>query len=145
MLTKATKAVKVNEITRRWYIVDAKGKVLGRLASKVASVLMGKGKVNQSPNVDSGDYVIVINASKVAVTGRKESDKMYYRHSGYPGGLKSANLAKVREEKPEELIRHAVSGMVPHTRLGRLILKKLHVYPGEKHEHEAQKPEKLEI
>jgi large subunit ribosomal protein L13 len=136
---------KVKEAKRQWFLVDAKDQVLGRLASKLATVLMGKGKASYCPNIDCGDYVVVINASKVGVTGRKEKNKVYYHYSGYPSGLKSVNLEKLREEKPEEIVYRAVWGMIPHTRLGREMIKKLHIYSGEKHPHEAQKPEKLEI
>jgi len=129
---------------RRWFVIDAKGKIIGRLATKIAKLLLGKGKVSYLPYKDSGDYVVVLNAAKVAVTGRKELNKKYYRYSGYPGGLKEKTLKTLREEKPEEIIRHAVAGMLPKTKLGKQVIKKLYIYPGEKHPHDAQKVEPLE-
>ena len=128
-------------IERKWYVVDAEGCTLGRLASEVAKVLRGKNKPQFTPHIDTGDYVIVINAEKVAVTGKKESDKVYKRHSGYPGGLKETTLGEMRAKKPEEIIMHAVKGMMPKGRLGRQMFKKLKVYAGPEHPHTAQKPE----
>ena len=132
---------KAADITRKWYVVDAEGLALGRVASQVANILRGKNKPIYTPNVDTGDYVIVINAEKVAVTGKKESDKVYKRHSGYPGGLKETTLGEMRAKKPEEIIYHAVRGMMPKGRLGRQMFKKLKVYAGPEHPHTAQKPE----
>jgi len=129
---------------RSWYLIDAKEQVLGRLATKIATVLMGKHKATWQPHQDMGDNVIVTNASRVMVTGRKEEDKIYYRYSGYPGGLKKESLKSLRERKPQDIIYHAVAGMLPKNRLGRAMVKKLYVYPGEEHPHEAQKPIKLE-
>lgn len=130
---------------RRWRVVDANGQTLGRLASQIADVLRGKRKPDYTPHIDVGDFVIVVNAEKVAVTGRKLEAKRYYRHSGYPGGLRSRTLAEMLERRPEEVIRKAVRGMLPRTRLGRAQLRKLKVYAGPEHPHEAQKPEPLEV
>jgi large subunit ribosomal protein L13 len=140
-----TKKQSKTEPEKNWYIVDAKGKVLGRLATRIAIVLMGKRKPTWQPHLDTGDCVIVVNASKVMVTGRKETQKIYYRYSGYPGGLKEENLEKLRARKPEHIIHHAVRGMLPKNRLGRVMIKKLFIYPGEKHPHEAQKAQELEV
>ncbi|MDO8498984.1 MAG: 50S ribosomal protein L13 [bacterium] len=129
----STNRLSIKEIRREWHLVDAKNKVLGRLATEVATILMGKNKPNFVPYLDTGDSVVVINAEKVAVTGKKEKQKVYTRHSGYPGGLKQATLDKVRAAKPEEVVFHAVKGMVPKTKLGRQMIKKLHVYAGLEH------------
>lgn len=142
--TKVNKKIK-RQITKNWFLIDAKGKVLGRLATKIATLLTGKDKVSYLPTEDSGDYVVVINAAKVAVTGRKNTDKMYYHYSGYPGGLKSATFKTLVGEKPEIIIQRAVWGMVPKTRLGKAVFKKLYVYSGEKHPHQAQKLEELKV
>lgn len=136
---------KPHEVERKWYLVDATDKTLGRLSSKIASMLRGKHKPIFTPHVDCGDYVVVINAEKVKVTGKKLEDKEYKRHSGYPGGLKTVTLEKMLEEKPENVMVHAVKGMLPKGKLGRQMLKKLRVYKGAEHGHSAQKPEKLEI
>lgn len=136
---------KPHEVERKWYLVNATDKTLGRLSSKIASVLRGKHKPIFTPHVDCGDYVVVINAEKVKVTGKKLEDKEYKRHSGYPGGLKTVTLEKMLEEKPEDVMIHAVKGMLPKGKLGRQMLKKLRVYKGAEHGHSAQKPEKLEI
>ena len=136
---------KPHEVERKWYLVDATDKTLGRLSSKIASVLRGKHKPIFTPHVDCGDYVVVINAEKVKVTGKKLEDKEYKRHSGYPGGLKTVTLEKMLEDKPEDVMIHAVKGMLPKGKLGRQMLKKLRVYKGAEHGHSAQKPEKLEI
>ena len=130
---------------REWYLIDAKNKILGRLSTKIAKILMGKEKVDFARHVDMGDAVIVINAAKVAVTGSKEKNKKYYRYSGYPGGLKETSVEKQREKRPEELIYHAVSGMLPKNRLGKSLIKKLYVYPKDEHPHEAQTPIELEV
>ena len=132
------------EVERKWYVVDADGKTLGRLASEVASVLRGKNKPTFTPHVDCGDYVIVINAEKVAVTGKKRAEKIYKKHTGYPGGLREITFDKLQQKKPEEIIRHAVKGMLPDGKLGRQMFKKLKVYAGAEHPHTAQKPETLE-
>lgn len=128
---------------KKWYIIDADGKILGRLATRIATILRGKQKPEFTPNVDMGDYVICINASKVKVTGRKETQKIYTRYTGYPGGLKKTTLKEMRAKKPEEIIYHAVKGMLPKGPLGRKIIKKLKVYPESKHPHEAQNPVEL--
>lgn len=136
---------KPHEVERKWYLVDATDKTLGRLSSKIASMIRGKHKPIFTPHVDCGDYVVVINAEKVKVTGKKLEDKEYKRHSGYPGGLKTVTLEKMLEDKPEDVMIHAVKGMLPKGKLGRQMLKKLRVYKGAEHDHSAQKPEKLEI
>ena len=132
-------------IERKWYVVDAAGHTLGRLASEVASVLRGKNKPIYTPHIDTGDYVIIINADKVKVTGKKLDQKIYYNHSAYVGGMKETTLKDMLIKKPEYVINHAVKGMLPKGPLGRQMFKKLHVYVGAEHSHEAQKPEVLEI
>ncbi len=133
------------EVRRRWFVVDAQGKVLGRLASQVAAILRGKHKPTFTPHVDGGDFVIVVNAEKVRLTGRKLERKVYYWHTGYPGGIKSATAGELLQTKPEELFRLAVQRMLPKTPLGRRMLRKLKVYRGPDHPHAAQQPEKLEV
>ena len=140
-----TYSAKAEDIERKWYVVDAQGQTLGRLASKVASVLRGKHKPLYTPHVDCGDYVIIINAKKIHTTGRKLEQKKYYRHSGYPGGLKEVTLRDQLDKFPERVIETAVRGMLPKNRLGRKMFKKLKVYPGPNHPHAAQKPEPLEL
>ena len=142
MKTFMTKAA---DITRKWYVVDAEGLALGRVASQVANILRGKNKPIYTPNVDTGDYVIVLNASKIILTGKKLDQKIYYKHSGYVGGLKETKYRKLMAEKPEEALRHAVVGMLPKGPLGRQMAKKLKIYAGAEHEHAAQQPEKLEL
>lgn len=132
-------------IERKWYVIDAANKPLGRVATKAAHVLRGKHKTTYTPHVDCGDFVIIINADKVKLTGNKLNDKMYYNHSGYPGGLRERNAKVMIENYPEEMMERAVKGMLPHNRLGRVMYKKLFVYQGSEHKHEAQKPEALEI
>ena len=132
---------KPQEVERKWYVIDAEGKNLGRMASEIASILRGKKKPIFTPHVDCGDYVIVINAEKVEVTGKKRKEKIYKRHTGYPGGLKEVTFEELMEKHPEEAVRHAVKGMMPKGRLGRQMFKKLKVYAGPEHEHQAQKPE----
>lgn len=129
--------------SKKWYIIDASGVPLGRLAARVASVLRGKHKPEFTPHLDTGDFVIVINADKVELTGRKDVQGMWYRHSGYPGGIKATPLGKLRDSRPEKLVELAVKGMLPHNRLGRAMFKKLKVYKGSGHPHDAQKPEVL--
>ena len=131
------------EVERKWYVIDAEGKTLGRLASEAASILRGKKKPTYTPHVDCGDYVIVINAEKVEVTGKKRTEKIYKRNTGYPGGLREKKKKKLQAKKPEEIIRHAVKGMLPDGKLGRQMFKKLKVYAGPEHNHAAQKPEVL--
>jgi large subunit ribosomal protein L13 len=131
------------DVERQWYVVDAEGQTLGRLATRVADTLRGKRKPTYTPHVDTGDFVVVVNAEKIAVTGAKLQQKLYYRHSGYPGGLRSRTLAEQLERRPAEVIRKAVKGMLPRNRLGRAQLGKLKVYAGPEHPHEAQKPQPL--
>lgn len=140
-----TYSTKPEDIQREWWIVDAEGKTLGRLASEVARILRGKHKPYYAPHLDCGDYVIVVNAEKIHVTGRKLDNKIYYRHSGYPGGLKKMTLREMLQRRPTRVIRKAVWGMLPHNRLGRRMIKKLKVYAGPEHPHQAQKPKPLEI
>jgi large subunit ribosomal protein L13 len=140
-----TYAAKPGEVERQWYVVDAAGQTLGRLATKIATVLRGKHKPTFTPHLDTGDYVIVVNADKIVVTGRKMTDKIYYRHTGYPGGLRETNLQTMLQKKPEKVIELAVWGMLPHNRLGRRLIRKLHVYTGDKHPHEAQRPTELKL
>ena len=136
---------KAADIDRKWYVVDAEGQVLGRLASQVANILRGKNKPIYTPNVDTGDYVIIINAEKAVLTGKKLDQKFYYHHSGYAGGLKATSYRRLMAEKPELAVRHAIVGMLPKGPLGRQMARKLHVYAGAEHEHAAQKPEVLEL
>ncbi|HDG62425.1 MAG TPA: 50S ribosomal protein L13 [Thermotoga sp.] len=140
-----TRMFKKEEIAKKWYVVDANGKTLGRLASRIAIILMGKHKPEYTPHVDTGDYVIVVNADKVVLTGKKLDRKFYYRHSGYPGGLKMISARQMLQKHPERLIYLAVKRMLPKTALGRRMLKKLKVYASPDHPHSAQKPEPLEI
>ena len=130
---------------RTWHVVDAEGKTLGRLATRIADVLRGKHKPEYTPHCDTGDFVVVVNAEKIAVTGNKRADKKYYRHSGYPGGIKERSLNDMLERRPEEVIRHAVKGMLPRNRLARKQLTKLKVYAGPEHPHAAQKPTPMEL
>ena len=140
-----TYVTKQQDVQRNWYVVDATDQILGRLASQVAQFLRGKHKPIYSPSVDVGDYVIVINAEKVRVTGRKLDQKFYYRHSGYPGNLKEIPLSRMLEEHPTWVIEHAVKGMLPKNRLGRKMVKKLKVYAGSQHPHHAQQPKPLDL
>ncbi len=140
-----TYAAKPGDIVRKWFLTDADGVILGRLASKIAMILMGKNKPIYSTHLDTGDNVIVINAKKIKVTGKKLDQKIYYRHTGYIGGLKEKTLAELLEQKPTEVIYHAVRLMLPKTRMGRQMLKKLHVYAEASHPHKAQQPENLEF
>lgn len=142
---RQTTFVNEDDIEKRWYVVDAEGKTLGRLASKVAAILRGKGKPSYTPHIDTGDFVVVINAGKVHVSGNKEVDKKYWRHSGYIGGLTLTNFKEMKGKDPTFPIRNAVKGMLPHNKLGRRQYRKLKVYGGGEHPHEAQKPEKLEV
>lgn len=143
MSMQKTYHAKPEDIERSWFLVDAKGKNLGRLASRIARVILGKEKPQYTPGVDVGDYVVVINAEEIEVTGNKLDDKRYYRHSGYPGGLKSLTMRQQLDQRPEHVIERAVWGMVPHNRYGRKVIKKLKVYAGGEHPHAAQKPEEL--
>jgi large subunit ribosomal protein L13 len=135
VVTQKTSSTKPSEIKRKWHLVDAEGQVLGRLASKVAQILLGKRKPYYVPHLDVGDFVVVINASKIQVTRGKSKDKKYYRHSGYPGGLKVESFEELRDRQPAEVIRRAVWGMMPKNRLGRQIMKKLRIYADDKHPH----------
>jgi large subunit ribosomal protein L13 len=136
---------KPGEIERRWYVVDAEGKNLGRLATRIADTLRGKGKPQFTPHVDTGDFVVVVNAEKIAVTGKKLDEKMYYRHSGYPGGLKQRTLREQLDHRPTEVLRLAVKGMLPKNRLAARQLTKLKIYAGPDHPHESQGPQPLEV
>jgi large subunit ribosomal protein L13 len=134
---------KAEDVERRWYVVDAEGETLGRLATRIADTLRGKRKPEYTPHVDTGDFVVVVNAEKIAVTGKKLDEKLYYRHSGYPGGLRTRTLREELERRPTEVVRTAVKGMLPRNRLARRQITKLKVYAGPEHPHEAQKPEPL--
>jgi len=138
-----TWTAKPNELERRWYVVDAEGQNLGRLATRVADTLRGKRKPQYTPHVDTGDFVVVVNAEKVTVTGKKLEQKLYYRHSGYPGGLRVRTLAEQLERRPTEVLRKAVKGMLPKNRLASQQISKLKIYAGPEHPHEAQRPEPL--
>jgi len=144
-MMQKTRVLKPGEFTRDWYVVDASGKTLGRLASNVASVLRGKNKPGYVPFMDTGDFVIVVNADKIHVTGNKREDKTYWRHTGYPGGIKITAYKDVFEKDPAFVVKHAVKGMLPHNRLGRRLLKKLKVYAGPTHPHTAQQPRELPL
>jgi large subunit ribosomal protein L13 len=141
----ATFSAKPHEVHRGWYVVDASGRTLGRLATEIATRLRGKHKPEYTPHVDTGDYIVVVNASQIRVTGNKLKDKMYHRHTGYIGNLKSQNLATMLEQHPERVLVTAVKGMLPKNKLGAAMLKKLKVYPGAEHRHAAQQPQPLEI
>jgi large subunit ribosomal protein L13 len=134
-----------NDRTREWYVVDAEGMTLGRLATQIADTLRGKRKPEYTPHCDVGDFVVVVNAEKIVVTGDKRNSKRYYRHSGYPGGIRSRSFAEMLDRKPEEVIRRAVKGMLPRNKLARKQLLKLKVYPGPEHPHAAQQPKPLEV
>jgi large subunit ribosomal protein L13 len=140
-----THVVKTSDIKREWFLVDAADQTLGRLASEVAKILKGKHKVTYSPHLDVGDYVIVVNAEKIAVSGRKMDQKMYYRHTGYPGGLRSATLRQQLSRHPTFALKAAIKGMLPKNRLGRRMIRKLKVYAGPDHPHQAQQPKSLEF
>ena len=140
-----TLSIKKSEIEKDWWVADAEGQILGRFASKITQILRGKHKVNFTPHMDMGDFVVVINADKIQVTGKKEKDKTYFRHTGYPGGGKETSLAEFRRNKPERIVENAVKGMLPHNRLGRSILSHLKVYAGAEHPHAAQQPQALDL
>ena len=140
-----TISIKQSEIEKNWWIADAEGQTLGRFASNIAQILRGKHKVNFTPHMDMGDCVVVVNAEKIQVTGSKETDKTYFRHSGFPGGGKETSLAELRRKHPERIVENAIKGMLPHNRLGRSILSHLKVYVGSDHPHTAQQPQTLEI
>lgn len=141
----STYVTKAGEIERKWYVIDAQGQTLGRLASKITPLLTGKSKPIYSPNLDCGDFVVVVNCEKIHVTGKRLDDKFYYRHSGYPGGIKKTSLRELLERFPERAITFAIKGMLPKGALGHQMIKKLKVYAGNAHPHEAQKPETLEL
>ncbi len=141
----STEFVKAADVERKWYVVDAEGKTLGRLSTEIATILMGKNKPTYTPSMDTGDFVVVINAEKVELTGNKWRDKFYRYHTGHPGGLKEIRYSELVQRKPEKLIELAVKGMLPKSKLGRAQIKKLKVYAGAEHPHEAQQPETLEI
>lgn len=136
---------KPNEVTQNWLLIDAEGQVLGRMATEIAARLRGKHKAEYTPHVDTGDYIVVINADKVKVTGRKTTDKMYHTHSGYPGGIKTMSFEKLIDKAPERIIQLAVKGMLPRTPLGRAMFKKLKVYAGTEHPHSAQQPASVQL
>ncbi len=138
-----TYSAKAEDIDRKWYLIDAEGEILGRLATQIATILRGKNKPNYTPSMDLGDYVVVINAEKIKVTGNKLKGKIYRYHTSYPGGLKSVTLETLLKKKPELVVKKAVQGMIPHTKLGRTIIKKLKIYKGNEHPHQAQKLEKI--
>ena len=138
-----TYSAKARDVQREWRVVDADGATLGRLATQIATILRGKHRATFTPSLDTGDPVIVVNAAKIKVTGRKLQDKMYVRHSGYPGGFRAENLERLLERRPEEVIRRAVRGMLPQNRLGEQMIRKLHVYAGADHPHAAQKPQAM--
>ncbi|ORU91163.1 MAG: 50S ribosomal protein L13 [Cycloclasticus sp. symbiont of Poecilosclerida sp. N] len=140
-----TFSAKAEAVEHDWYVVDAEGKALGRLAAKIAHHLRGKHKPEYTPHVDTGDYIVVVNAEKIGVTGNKEKDKMYYKHTGYIGNLKSISLAKLRKTQPERIIQSAVKGMLPRNSLGRSMFKKMKVFVGAEHTHQAQQPKILDI
>jgi len=140
-----TKTLKISEIEKDWWIADAESQILGRLASKIAQILRGKHKVNFVPHMDNGDCVVVINAEKIMVTGKKEEKKSYFRHTGYPGGVKTTSFAHLRRTYPERIIENAVKGMLPHNKLGRRMLNHLKIYVGTDHPHSAQTPKTLEM
>jgi large subunit ribosomal protein L13 len=142
---KMTQVAKKDEVVRDWFVVNVDGKVLGRVATEIANILRGKRKPIYTPSVDTGDFVIVVNAAKVALTGNKLADKVYYHHTGYPGGLKEITAGKLQEKKPEEIIRKAVKGMLPKNKLARNMLSKLKIYAGPEHPHKAQLPKTLEL
>ena len=144
-MKKYTYSAKSTDKTNNWYVINAEGRVLGRMATEIARRLRGKHNPLFTPHADTGDAIIVVNAEKIVLTGRKWDTKMYYRHSGYMGGLKSINAKQLHEKKPEQLVINAVKGMLPKNRLGRDLLKKLRVYAGPDHPHEAQQPEPLEV
>ncbi|MFJ5625123.1 50S ribosomal protein L13 [Peribacillus loiseleuriae] len=142
---RTTFMAKANEVERKWYVIDAEGKTLGRLSTEVASILRGKNKPTFTPNVDTGDHVILINAEKIHLTGNKLNDKLYYRHTMHPGGLKSRTALEMRTNYPVRMLELAIKGMLPKNSLGRQIFKKLHVYAGSEHQHQAQQPEVYEL
>ncbi|GGB70525.1 50S ribosomal protein L13 [Fictibacillus barbaricus] len=142
---RTTFMAKASEVERKWFVIDAEGKTLGRLSSEVASILRGKHKPIYTPHVDTGDHVIIINAEKIELTGKKLTDKIYYRHTGHPGGLRTRTALEMRTTRPVQMLELAIKGMIPKNSLGRQMFKKLHVYAGAEHNHQAQKPENYEL
>ncbi|GIN22791.1 MAG TPA: 50S ribosomal protein L13 [Bacillus bacterium] len=142
---RTTYMAKASDINRKWYVVDAEGKTLGRLATEVATLLRGKHKPTYTPNVDTGDHVIIVNAAKIELTGNKLQDKKYYRHSGYAGGIKERTAAEMKEKHPEKMLELAIKGMLPKGPLGRQMFRKLNVYAGAEHPHQAQQPQTYEL
>ncbi|MBY6038428.1 50S ribosomal protein L13 [Fictibacillus nanhaiensis] len=142
---RTTFMAKASEVERKWFVIDAEGKTLGRLSSEVASILRGKHKPIYTPHVDTGDNVIIINAEKIHLTGKKLADKIYYRHTGHPGGLRTRTALEMRTTRPVQMLELAIKGMLPKNSLGRKMFKKLHVYAGAEHNHQAQKPENYEL
>lgn len=142
---RTTYMAKAQEVERKWYVIDAEGQTLGRLASEVASILRGKHKPIYTPHVDTGDNIIILNAKKIHLSGNKLADKIYYRHSGYMGGLKERTAGEMRETRSRDMLEKAIKGMLPHNSLGRQMVKKLHVYEGNEHKHQAQNPEVYEL
>ena len=140
-----TTYIKASEVDKKWYIIDASGKTLGRLSSKIAQVLRGKQKVNYTPHMDMGDFVIIVNAEKVLLSGNKEEQKEYFKHTNYPGGAKTSSVKLLREKNPAFILKNSIKGMLPHNRLGKKILQHLKVYSGSEHPHKSQKPIKLEL
>ena len=142
---RTTYMANAQNVERKWYVVDAEGQTLGRMATEIATILRGKHKPTYTPHVDTGDHVVIINADKVELTGNKLTDKKYYNHSGYPGGLRERTALEMRQKYTREFLERSIKGMLPHTKLGRAMGKKLHVYAGAEHPHHAQKPEKYEL
>jgi large subunit ribosomal protein L13 len=142
---RTTYITKPNEVEREWFVIDANNRVLGRVATQVASILRGKHKAIFMPNVDAGDYVVIINSEKIKLTGKKKIQKVYRRHTGYPGGMKTITLKDCLEKRSEFVLQHAVKGMLPKNNLGRAMIKKLYIYSGDTHKHHAQKPKKLKL
>ncbi|MBF0471559.1 MAG: 50S ribosomal protein L13 [Gammaproteobacteria bacterium] len=145
MIGTKSYSIKAGEIRRDWYLIDAEGKTLGRLATEVARRLRGKHKPEYTPHMDTGDYIVVVNAEKLRVTGNKRTDKMYYHHTGYPGGIKEISFDKLLDKAPERILKAAVKGMMPKNPLGRAMLSKLKIYAGTEHQHQAQQPKALEL
>ena len=140
-----TEYIKAKDINKKWYLIDADNQILGRLSSEIAQILRGKNKVNFTHHMDMGDFVIIINADKIKLTGNKDENKTYFRHSGYPGGAKESSLKLIRSTKPEFILYNSIKGMLPHNKLGNKILKNLKIYSGESHPHKAQNPEKIKL
>ncbi len=140
-----TEYIKAKDINKRWYLIDADKQIIGRLSSKIAQILRGKNKVNFTHHMDMGDFVVIVNADKIKLTGNKDENKTYFRHSGYPGGAKESSLKLIRNTKPEFILYNSIKGMLPHNKLGNKILKNLKIYSGESHPHKAQNPEKIEV